>query len=111
MLGTKAGPNTIAEALVLGIPIVLTHAIPAQESPNVDWIVDEGAGVWAPGPHDCAKAISDILTDGELAAKIRKNAVRLARPDAAKKAADLLIRIAEERCIQQSTDERKAPGR
>lgn len=95
VLVTKAGPNTIAEALVLGIPQILTHAIPVQETPNINWILEAEAGIWAPAPSDCVDAITKILTDATLAESLRRNALRIARPDAAKNAANLLSQIAE----------------
>lgn len=111
VLVTKAGPNTIAEALVLGTPQILTHAIPAQETPNVKWIVEADAGIWAPNPSDCVQAITNILTDAKLAEKLRQNAKRLARPNAAKDAANLLLRIARSESALSSEDERKTVSR
>jgi 1,2-diacylglycerol 3-beta-galactosyltransferase len=37
---TKAGPGTIAEALISGLPMVLNGFIPCQEAGNVPFVVD-----------------------------------------------------------------------
>ena len=44
---TKAGPGTIAEALIAQLPIILYAKLPGQEDGNVDFVVSEGAGVSA----------------------------------------------------------------
>jgi 1,2-diacylglycerol 3-beta-galactosyltransferase len=42
LLVTKAGPSTIGEALAMGLPMVLSSALPGQERPNVDYVVRAG---------------------------------------------------------------------
>ncbi len=37
---TKAGPGTIAEALIRGVPLMLNGAIPCQEEGNVPFVVE-----------------------------------------------------------------------
>lgn len=37
---TKAGPGTIAEALISGLPILLNGNIPCQEEGNIPYVVD-----------------------------------------------------------------------
>ena len=37
---TKAGPGTIAEALIRGVPLLLNGAIPCQEEGNVPFVVE-----------------------------------------------------------------------
>ena len=59
VLVTKAGPGTISEACISGLPIILYSKVPGQEDGNVDYVVNEGAGVWAPatGTGGCHPAI------------------------------------------------------
>jgi len=47
---TKAGPGTIAEALISGLPIVLSGFIPGQEEGNVPYVVDNGVGEYNDDP-------------------------------------------------------------
>ena len=39
---TKAGPGTIAEALICGMPILLNGYIPCQEEGNVSFVLENG---------------------------------------------------------------------
>lgn len=87
VLVTKAGPNTIAEALVVGLPLVLWGAIPVQETPNVGIVVDGGAGVWAPGPRRAARAVLQLLQDRDARAQMGRRARALAYPQAAERVA------------------------
>jgi 1,2-diacylglycerol 3-beta-galactosyltransferase len=101
LLVTKAGPSTISEALVMGLPMVLSGALPGQERPNVDYIVQGGAGLWAPTPRRVAEAVKDLMRPGnpklaEMAARARA----LARPDAAQRISEILWRTACEGQIQ-----------
>ena len=51
VLITKAGPGTISEAFISGLPLILFSKMPGQEDGNVSYVVENGAGVWAPEPH------------------------------------------------------------
>jgi 1,2-diacylglycerol 3-beta-galactosyltransferase len=54
---TKAGPGTIAEALISGLPIVLSGYIPGQEEGNLPYVIDNGVGEYNTDP----KAIAAIV--------------------------------------------------
>ncbi len=83
VLLTKAGPNTLAEALIMGLPMVLYQAIPGEETGNVPWIVSRGAAVWAPQPRRAAEAVATVLADPDRRAKMHAAALALAQPAAA----------------------------
>lgn len=55
---TKAGPGTIAEALICGLPIVLSGFIPGQEEGNVPYVVENGVGVYDESPATIATTIA-----------------------------------------------------
>lgn len=55
---TKAGPGTIAEALIRGLPILLSGYIPGQEEGNVPFVVDNEVGVFAKNPADIAAQVA-----------------------------------------------------
>lgn len=91
ILVTKAGPSTISEAFTAGLPIILSGAIPGQEEGNVEYVVSEGAGVWAPGPELVRRAVERWLggPDGAQAlAAAAANSRRLARADASRAVAE-----------------------
>jgi len=83
VLLTKAGPNTLAEALIMGLPMVLYQAIPGEETGNVEWAVSRGAAVWAPQPQRAAEAVAAVLADPARRAGMQAAALTLARPAAA----------------------------
>jgi 1,2-diacylglycerol 3-beta-galactosyltransferase len=55
---TKAGPGTIAEAMICGLPIILSGFIPGQEEGNVPYVVDHGVGVHEERPKEIATIIA-----------------------------------------------------
>ncbi len=112
LLVTKAGPSTISEALVMGLPIVLSDALPGQEQPNVDYVVQAGAGVWAPTPRRAATAVRDLLSPGNPSlAQMAARAQDLGQPDAARRVAEIVWAIVnEERNDELTTALPALPG-
>lgn len=88
---TKAGPGTISEAFTAGLPIVLYSRMPGQEEGNVDYVVEKGAGVWAPYPEQVVTILRYWLDHPDERQKVAKTAKRLARPDASKDIAEKII--------------------
>jgi 1,2-diacylglycerol 3-beta-galactosyltransferase len=82
ILLTKAGPGTISEAFIPGLPMILYSRMPGQEDGNVTYVVNQGAGVWAPEPNRIIKVLRDWLDHPNEREKIAANSRRLARPDA-----------------------------
>jgi 1,2-diacylglycerol 3-beta-galactosyltransferase len=91
VLVTKAGPGTISEAFIAGLPLVLYARLPGQEDGNVDYVVDHGAGVWAPRPEAVVEALRHWLRHPEERQKAEQACLRLARPRAARDIAHLLM--------------------
>ena len=80
---TKAGPGTIAEALIRGLPIIINDYIPGQEKGNVSYVVDNGAGVYTKNPNDTARIVSEwFSTKKDDLMKMSECALKLAQPDA-----------------------------
>lgn len=93
VLVSKAGPGTLAEAFIAGLPIILYSRIPGQEAGNVALVVEEGAGVWAPSPARVVEALRQWLdpnADPDALRRAAANARRLGRPDAARDVAQLI---------------------
>jgi 1,2-diacylglycerol 3-beta-galactosyltransferase len=84
VLITKAGPGVLSEAFIAGLPLVLSGAIPGQETPNVDYVVTQGAGIAESDPVCIANWLAQRLRPGdETLARMAASARRLAHPDAA----------------------------
>ncbi|KAL0315528.1 UNVERIFIED_CONTAM: Monogalactosyldiacylglycerol synthase 2, chloroplastic [Sesamum radiatum] len=80
---TKAGPGTIAEALIRGLPIILNDYIPGQEKGNVPYVVDSGAGVFTRSPKETARIVAEwFSTKTDDLKRMSENALKLAQPDA-----------------------------
>ncbi|CAA0360121.1 Monogalactosyldiacylglycerol synthase 3 [Arabidopsis thaliana] len=80
---TKAGPGTIAEALICGLPIILNDYIPGQEKGNVPYVVDNGAGVFTRSPKETAKIVADWFSNNKQELKkMSENALKLSQPEA-----------------------------
>ncbi|CAE8704902.1 unnamed protein product [Polarella glacialis] len=84
-LVTKAGPGSIAEAMIKGLPCLLTAFVPGQEEGNITYVTDNGAGAFVPDeePEKVADKVAEWLSDPELMLKMSTAAQRLGRPDAA----------------------------
>jgi 1,2-diacylglycerol 3-beta-galactosyltransferase len=97
VLVTKAGPNTLSEAFIAGLPLVLYAAIPGQEEGNIFHVVENGAGVWAPKPQAAADAVMDLLAHPAQRAAMAARSQALARPHATEEIArhlwDLGVRV------------------
>ncbi|KDP33494.1 hypothetical protein JCGZ_07065 [Jatropha curcas] len=80
---TKAGPGTIAEAMIRGLPIILNDFIAGQEVGNVPYVVENGCGKFSKSPKEIANIVGQWFGPkaDELKAMSR-NALKLARPEA-----------------------------
>ena len=97
VLVTKAGPGSITEALLSGLPLLLVSRIPGQEEGNIDYVVSSGAGAWEPNPVRAARRLHDWLTPGNpQLAEMAGRARRLADPEAASAIALDILELARE---------------
>jgi 1,2-diacylglycerol 3-beta-galactosyltransferase len=94
VLVTKAGPGTISEAFIAGLPMVLYSRMPGQEDGNVTYVVNEGAGVWAPKPDQVVAALQYWLKHPNARDRVAVACQKLARPDAARLIARAVARKA-----------------
>jgi 1,2-diacylglycerol 3-beta-galactosyltransferase len=101
VLVTKAGPGTITEALLSGLPLLLVSRVPGQEDGNIDYVVRSGAGTWEPNPTRAAERLREWLTPGnpqltEMAGRARQ----LAEPEAASAIATDILALAGEKKLR-----------
>lgn len=88
---TKAGPNTIYEAMRCRLPMILTDAIPGQETGNISFVEAHGMGIYATRPAEIAAAAQRILSDDATAEPMKQAMDRMCRADAAQQIAKMLI--------------------
>lgn len=61
ILITKAGPGTIAEASIRGLPMAIYGFIPGQEEANVTVVVQAGAGLHEPDPVRLGARVATLI--------------------------------------------------
>lgn len=80
---TKAGPGTIAEALICGLPMVISGFIPGQEEDNVSFVVDQQIGAFSDDPTEIAHIAAGWCMSGkDTLAEMAQRAINLGRPQA-----------------------------
>lgn len=97
ILVTKAGPNTLAEAFIAGLPMVLFAALPGQEEGNVTHVVRNGAGIWAPIPRQAARAVLQLVEHEDKRLAMAAQSRALARPNATEQIARSIWSLATAR--------------
>ena len=97
VLISKAGSNTIAEALVRGLPTILFDRVPGQEEGNPRLIIDAGAGAYCPRPSQVVNTLREWLASPAWLEKLAVNARAVSRPNAAFDVARIIYRVAKER--------------
>lgn len=65
ILVTKAGPGSIAEAMIKGLPCLLTSFVPGQEEGNVDFVTEARAGEFVDelDPWKVAEKVAEWFQD------------------------------------------------
>eukprot|EP00887_Chlorella_sp_A99_P005928 scaffold29.g5928.t1 len=78
-----AGPGTISEALICGLPMVLNAFVPCQEESNIPYVTENKVGVFESRPDRVARVIKGWLSRGgaELA-EMSRRARALGKPGA-----------------------------
>jgi 1,2-diacylglycerol 3-beta-galactosyltransferase len=96
LLVTKAGPGTLAEAFIAGLPVVIYGFIPGQEEGNVRYVMEHNAGAFTTEPSAIANIVCDWMCPGNNEwRQIVANSAALARPDAALVIAERLYGLLE----------------
>lgn len=90
ILVTKAGPSTITEALNAGLPIILYSRLAGQEDGNVDYVISQGVGVWAPKTSHIVSALQAWIAHPNQLELVAEACCQAARPEAAREIAHLL---------------------
>ena len=93
---TKAGPGTISEALISGLPIFLTGYVPGQEEGNVKYVTSQGVGFYTPRVRKLVKQVRQSLVENhEDFDRMRGHAEAVGRGNAAAEIAQLIAAAVE----------------
>ena len=79
----KSGGSTTAECLAMGLPMIVCDPIPGQEERNCDFLLEACAGVKAYGRASLSFKLDALLSDPVRLRRMRRAALRVARPNAA----------------------------
>ncbi|WP_164553300.1 MGDG synthase family glycosyltransferase [Brevibacillus marinus] len=91
LLITKPGGITCAEALAMHTPLLLYRPLPGQERRNSRFLQEQGVAYAAETAEEVARIVRRLATEPETWAQAAHKAARLARPDAARRAAELIL--------------------
>jgi len=87
----KPGGLTTAEALACGLPMAIVSPIPGQEERNSDHLLEDGVAIKCNEMTTIPFKIDRLLDEPERLAAMRRRALALARPDAARTVVETLI--------------------
>lgn len=87
----KPGGLTTAEALASGLPMVIFSPIPGQEERNSDHLLEEGAAIKCNDLTTIPFKLDLLLDEPERLKSMRLQALRLARPAAARTIVETLL--------------------
>jgi 1,2-diacylglycerol 3-beta-galactosyltransferase len=96
VLITKSGSNTLAEALVRGLPMILFETVGEQERYNPRYIEYSGAGVYCSKPAKIVNTLREWLSNPAQLKSLSDNARQIARPQAAFDVAKIVYDLALE---------------
>jgi 1,2-diacylglycerol 3-beta-galactosyltransferase len=96
VLITKSGSNTLAEALVRGLPMILFERVGGQEQRNPQYVEYSGAGMYCPRPAKIVNTLREWLSNPEQLKSLSDNARQIARPQAAFDVARIVYDLATE---------------
>jgi 1,2-diacylglycerol 3-beta-galactosyltransferase len=88
---TKAGPGTIAEAMAMNLPIIITSWLPGQEEGNVEFVVRENVGRVSRNSRRVVELVNEIRETSEFE-EMKKNIKKVSRPQAALEIAHEIFR-------------------
>jgi len=80
---SKPGGLTTSEALARGAAMVVVNPIPGQESRNSDYLLENGAAVKVNNLATLPYKLTGLICDPARIARLKENARRLGRPQAA----------------------------
>jgi processive 1,2-diacylglycerol beta-glucosyltransferase len=83
VLITKPGGMTAAEALAIGLPMILTHPIPGPEERHVRYLEQRGVAILSRSLEEIPQLTGRLLTAPERLREMARRGREMARPEAA----------------------------
>jgi len=79
------------EAFCAGLPVLVMDPLPGNEQRTCQWIERWNVGRWLKHPEELTLTLSELLTNPELLRQMRERALAVARPNAARDAAQAVL--------------------
>ena len=89
---TKPGGITTSETLAKGLPMIMIDQLPGVEDRNVEFLLNNGAALFATKTFSIDEALHLLLEDPQRQQNIQMSIKRLAKPNSTKNLCDFLIR-------------------
>jgi len=83
LLVTKPGGMTVAEAVTVGLPMIITCPIPGQETRNTRYLLEKGVGVRVHRERELSREIERLLSNPASLKEMSQKSLSVATPDAA----------------------------
>lgn len=97
LLVTKPGGVTLAEAFCCHLPVLLFDPLPGQEEGNARYVIAQSAAELADSPRRLAEVAAELRWAPPRRRELAARGAELARPTAARDAADEIVRRARQR--------------
>ncbi len=89
----KGGGLTAAEAMALGVPMLIVDPIPGQEERNAEFLTRQGAALRA-GPSQVGRQVRALLEHPDRLERLAQKARALGRPDSARACLEAILQTA-----------------
>lgn len=77
----RASPNTLTEAVMCNVPIVITGSLPGQEEGNPAYVQKHGLGVVCTDTKELKNTVENLLADDcQKLVEIKKSQLKYAKP-------------------------------
>jgi processive 1,2-diacylglycerol beta-glucosyltransferase len=93
VLVTKAGGITVSEALAKGLPMIIFKPSPGQEEANALYLRKHRTAIIAKGERRLRTVIQRIVDDEQFRNLMRKNSLKLGRPDSGELCAQMILKM------------------
>lgn len=92
VLFTRASPNTMMEAVMCNVPLVITGSLPGQEEGNPEFARKHGLGVVCTQTSELKQVVGSLLADGAaLLNKIKRSQYEYRNPQSAASIVEFIL--------------------
>lgn len=96
-IATKPGGLTTSEALAKGLPIISLRSIPGQEERNLDFLLNNGAGMGVSPTFPIDECMFQLIANHQRLPQIAQAAKLLGKPNATADLGDFIVKLKEKK--------------